>query len=320
MRTGRRVAVLACAALLAACGSTGSTGADGSTSSAPAEQPAASPGAAQAAVSKVLLVVVENHSLDQMRREMPYTFGLAQEYAYATGFTALTHPSLPNYLGIAGGDMFGVTDDGPPSEHVIHGQSVFGQALAVGKTARVYAEGMPGRCVVTDGGDRYAVRHNPWAYFVDERESCLAHDVPLDHLAADVSAGRLPNAGLLVPNLCHDAHDDDCDLADADQWMREQVGMVLAGPDFRSGRLAVVVTADEDDHSQDNKVLTTVYHPGLRGRVVDAALTPYSLTRFYAQVLGVPPLRAAASAPDLATAFGLRVTDHVVSTASRTGV
>ena len=265
------------------------------------------PSARSARVSKVLVVVVENHSLDQMSHDMPYTFGLAEKYGYATDYTSLTHPSEPNYLGIAGGDMFGVTDDGPPSAHVVHGQSVFGQALEAGRTARLYADGMPGPCAPSDGGDRYAVKHNPWAYFVDERDQCAVNDVGLDQLGPDVKAGHLPAVGMLVPNLCHDAHDSDCDLGDADAWMKEQVGEVLAGPDFRSGRLAVVVTADEDDHSQDNKVLTTVFHPGLSHKVVSTPLTPYSLTRLYADVVGAPPLRNAASAPDLAEAFGLDV-------------
>ncbi|GAA1915837.1 phosphatidylinositol-3-phosphatase [Nocardioides marmoribigeumensis] len=258
-------------------------------------------------MTKLLVVVVENHSLDQMRRDLPYTFGLAKKYGYATGYTALTHPSEPNYLGIVGGDTFGVTDDGPPSEHVVHGRSVFGQALASGHTARVYAEGMTSSCALTDGGDRYAVKHNPWAYFVDERDACSVDDVSLDQLSPDVEAGHLPDAGLLVPNLCHDAHDADCDLSDADAWMEEQLGLVMSGRDFESGRLAVVVTADEDDHHQDNKVLTAVFHPGLDGKVVSTPLTHYSLTRLYDDVLGVPHLRGAADAPDLAKAFGLDV-------------
>lgn len=258
-------------------------------------------------MTKLLVFVVENHSLEQMSREMPYTFGLAQQYGYATAFTALTHPSLPNYLAIAGGDMFGVVDDDPPSSHTAPGPSVFGQALELGRTARVYAEGMPGNCALEDGGDRYAVRHNPWTYFADERSQCRQDDVAMDTFASDVSSGELPNTGMVIPNTCNDAHDSDCDLGDADAWMRKYLGRVLAGPDFASGRLAVVVTADEDDGSQDNKVLTTVLHLSQHGHVVDTPLSPYSLTRLYEQIVGAPFLGHAATAPDLAAAFGLPV-------------
>jgi hypothetical protein len=272
------------------------------TSSRP--QSAPSPAGKQP-VTKLLVFVVENHSLDEMRAQMPEAFALAERYGYATQYRALTHPSLPNYLAIAGGSTFGVTDDDSPAGHVIHGPSVFGQAIEAGRTAKVYADGMPGTCSLGTSGDRYAVKHNPWAYFVDEHALCARYDVPLQGFAADAASGSLPNAGLVIPNLCHDAHDADCDLADADAWLRDQVAAVLAGPDFAAGRLAVVLTADEDDHSQDNLVLTTVLHPSQRGHVVSTPLTHYSLTRLYDQVLRVPLLGQAATAPDMAQAFGL---------------
>jgi phosphatidylinositol-3-phosphatase len=83
----------------------------------------------------------------------------------------------------------------------------------------------------------------------------------------------------------------------------------LASSDFTSGKLAVVVTADEDDSTSGNKVLTVVLHASLDGshKVVSTALTHYSLSRFYSQTTGGSPLRKAAAAPDMAEAFGLTV-------------
>jgi acid phosphatase len=255
-------------------------------------------------MDKLLVFVVENHSFDAMRRQMPYIFGLARKYAYATGYRAIAHPSLPNYLAMTGGDTYGVTDDRDPAAHPVRAPSVFGQALAAGRTAKTYAEGMDRRCRTSNLG-RYAVRHNPWTYHVTERNACARLDVPLTALARDVARGRLPNAGLVVPDTCHDAHD--CPASVADAWLRAQVGLVMTGPDWRSGRLGIVVTADEDDHDQGNLVLTVVASPQLRSRVVRTPLTHYALARLYSEVLGVAPLRLAARAPSMATAFGLRV-------------
>lgn len=254
-------------------------------------------------VSKVLVFLVENHSYDEMRDEMPWVAALSDQYGYATGYRALTHPSLPNYLGIVGGSMFGVEDDHPPDRNPVSGESVFGQALALGKTARVYAEGMPENCALEDGGERYAIRHNPWAYFVDERDACLEHDVAMTALMDDVSSADLPNAGMVVPDTCHDGHD--CGLDVVDSWMRDQVGLVMSGPDWASGRLVVVITADEDDDNADNLVLTTVAHPSLDAVVVDTPFDHYALTRLFDDVLGAAPLREAASAASLADEFGL---------------
>jgi hypothetical protein len=256
------------------------------------------------AVSKVLVVVEENHSLAQMESGMPYAFSQAKAYGYATSWTAITHPSLPNYIAIASGKTYGITDDNAPSSHKLTGPSVFGQARAAGRTARLYAEGETSNCMQGNTG-RYAVKHNPWAYFVDsaERAGCSTDDVPFTRLAADVIAGALPNVGMVVPDLCNDAHD--CSLATADAWFKALMTKVYAGADWQSGRLVVVLTADEDDKKSGNKVLTAVLHPSLAGKVVTTALTHYSLTRFLEDVAGAAHLNGAATAPDMAAAFGL---------------
>lgn len=265
---------------------------------------ATAPSASGGSVSptKVLAFVEENHSYQQMHDQMPYLFELAQHYGYATDWSAISHPSLPNYLAITGGSTFGVADDNSPVAHPISGPSVFDQAINAGKTAKTYAETMPSNCALEPSG-QYAVKHNPWAYFVDSRNRCNREDVPLTQLASDASNGTLPNVGMVIPNLCDDGHS--CSLPVADGWLRAQLPNILDGPDFTSGRLTVVVTADEDDKASGNKVLTVVMHAGMTPTVVSTPLTHYSLTRYYAQVLGVTPLGVGASAPDMKVAFGL---------------
>lgn len=256
-------------------------------------------------VSKLLVVVEENASLDQMSRQMPYTFSLAKRFGYATSYYGLMHPSLPNYLAMVSGQTHGVEDDRSPDVHALPGRTVFGQALAQGRTAAVYADGMPEPCATDSGGDDYAVKHNPWPYFVSERGECRANDLPFRQIGSAIRHGRLPNVGMVVPNLCNDAHD--CSLRAADDWFKDLMVKVFAGPDWRSGRLAVVLTADEDDRSQDNKVLTVVIHGSQRSNVVDVRLDHYSLAGLYADVLHAPPLGNAASAASMAKAFDLPV-------------
>lgn len=321
-RWGQALGLMAVATAVAACGS----GSSSTTTAAPSPsdvsatptrgthqthavrpaRPSRDPSQAAAGPTKVLVFMVENHSLDEMLTQMPWTAALADRYGYATDYQAMTHPSLPNYLAIAGGSTFGVADDADPSSHPISGPSVFGRALGVGDTARVYAESMTGTCSTTPAGE-YAVKHNPWAYFVDERAACDRYDVPLEQLASDARAGRLPGAGLVIADMCHIAHD--CPLATADEWLRTQVAPVLAGPDFRQGRLVVVITADEDDRSDSNRVLTVVASTGMpEHEVVATPLTHLSLSRLYAEVVGFAPLREAVGAPSLARAFRLDVT------------
>jgi phosphatidylinositol-3-phosphatase len=253
---------------------------------------------------KLLVFVVENHSLSQMRHQMPWTARLADTYGYATHYRGMAHPSLPNYLAIAGGSTFGIRDDASPPAHRLPGHSVFGAARKAGLSAHVYAESMGSTCALASRGE-YAVRHNPWTYFPHDRRSCRASDTSLARFARDVRRGRLPRAGMVVPNLCHDAHD--CPLATADAWLKDEVGRAMSGPDYTSGRLAIVITADENDGSPGNRVLTVVVHPSVQGVVTSAALNHLSLCRLYTQVLGVPALRHARHAQSMSKAFGLQL-------------
>ncbi len=308
MTLGMRLAVPLAALLLSGCAAIGGAvfAPSGKTVATTTESSVGRTSrAAKVPATKVVVFVVENHSLRQMRSGMPFVNDLASRYGYTTHYRAITHPSLPNYLAIIGGSTSGVVDDDWPSEHPIPGISVFGQALATGRTAATYAEGMPQPCAETDGGLRYAVRHNPWVYYVDERPDCLQFDLSMAQLGPDVAAGTLPNVGLVIPDLCHDAHD--CRLGSADAWLRKQVRLVKSGPDWAAGRLAIVITADEDDHSQNNRVLTVVAHPSIHHAVVRTPLTHYALSRSLSLVAGGEPLGHASTAPSLLAAFGVLV-------------
>ncbi len=306
----RRVTVLlACLLVVAGCTTASSPSESSASSMTPPVSTSASEKSLPSGVSKVLVVVEENHSLSQMRDGMPSLYALAQQYGYATDYRAVAHPSLPNYLAIAGGSTFGVRDDASPSAHLLTGPSVFGAALAAGRTAGVYAESMPSACATGPSGP-YAVKHTPWAYFVDEAALCRAGTVPSGTpaggaLAADVAAGRLPTVGMLVPDLDHDAHDGT--LAAADAWLQGWLSTIMVGPDFTAGHLAIVVTSDEDDRSAGNHVLTVVIAPGVSHEVVTSPLSHFSLTGLLCEVAGVPPLRQAAGAPSFAMAFGLEL-------------
>lgn len=262
-------------------------------------------GAATSTPTKVLTIVEENHSYAQAKAGMPYLMGLANRYAYATNFHAIRHPSLPNYIAIAGGDTFGVTTDKEPipSPHIGNAPSVFGQAIGRGLTARSYEESMVGTCSATSGGG-YAPKHNPWVYFGAEAAQCRSFDVPATGFLADAAANRLPNAGMLVPNQANDAHNGT--LATADNWLKARLPTVLASSDFTSGRLTVVVTFDEDArNTSTNQILTVVMNAGMtKHGPVATSLDLYAVTGYYDHVLGGPLLRKATTG--LAGAFGLQ--------------
>jgi len=278
------------------------------TSSAPrpAASSAASPAGSLRDVRKILVIMEENHSIQQIFPSgMPYLWSLAQRYAYATDWTDVAHPSLPNYLAIFAGSAFNDPQDCPPAPGCSYpGPSVFGQALARGESAKAYEESMPGPCAAGFVGE-YDVNHNPWAYFPSEASSCRAHDVPAGTpaggaLAGDVHAGALPDVGLVTPNLLHDGHDGT--PAQADAWLRGWIPVLMSGPDWRSGRLAIVVVFDEGETTE--QVPFVLMTPGLSGVKISKPANQYALTRLIDAVIGAPPLRQADSATDVASLLG----------------
>jgi hypothetical protein len=260
-------------------------------------------------ITKLAVIIEENHTLGEMQAGMPNLAALAAQYGYTTNFKAITHPSLPNYFALAAGTTFGVTDDANPPTHNTSSQSIFGQAIAAGKTAKTYAESMPSNNYPSDSLP-YTAHHNPWVYFTAEATSANTFNVPSGTVASgnlrtDVLANALPNVSLIVPNKDNDAHDGS--LATADTWLKNWLDLMMASTDFTSGKLAIVITADEDDSSGDNTVLTVVLHASLNGahKVVTSPLTLYSITRAAAEVTGTTPLQNGASAASLLAAFGL---------------
>ena len=258
--------------------------------------------AAPVPATKIIVFLEENHSLGALN-SMPYLKSLAGKFGQAAHWSDVGHPSLPNYLAIFGGARFGHlgSDCSPSSGCQARVPSVFGQAVSAGKTAGGFEESMPSACDLTDAGE-YAVQHNPWPYFFAERSSCKTGE-PAHGDAALTRAVRagLPNVSIVTPDLIDDAHDGT--LAQADAWLKKHIPLVMAGKDYQSGHLAIVVVFDEG--SSTELVPFVLVSPATSHVIDKTHLNHYALTALIDHVLGVSPLRNARNAPDIRPAFGL---------------
>ena len=320
-------AALGCLLLVAGCGSVTSgqatLGTPASTGPAGTALPAAAtsatvtpatvtPGtgsAARATVTKILVIMEENHSAGQVFPSgMPYLWKLARRFGRATAWRAIGHPSLPNYLAILAGSAFNYPSDCAPAAGCRYpGPTVFGQAVAAGRTARAYEESMPSRCAAVSSGP-YDVNHNPWAYFPAEARLCRSRDVPAGtpargRLAADARAGSLPDVGLVTPDVNHDAHNGT--LAAADAWLRSWLPVLMSGPDWRARRLAIAIVFDEAEATQ--RVPFVLIAPGVSGAVDRRPANHYALTRLIDEIARTRLLRKAATAANIAPSLGLRL-------------
>lgn len=233
----------------------------------------------------------------------PFENSLAKQCGLATNDNGVSHPSLPNYLAATGGSTFGVTDDASPSAHQISANSIFGQVGQAGLTWRSYNEAMPRNCDTSPSGE-YAVKHNAAAYYLAIRTACGTNDVPLEgFLDRDITAGSLPSFSFVTPNLCNDTHD--CPVQAGDEWLATWIPKILAGPNYTSGNTLVIITWDEAEGSS-NRIPTIVIGPSVpAGTVAAQRFDHYALLRTTEDILGLPHLQAAASAPSMAGAFGL---------------
>jgi phospholipase C len=213
---------------------------------------------------------------------------------------------LPNYLGATAGSTFDVADDGAPPSHPINADNLFRQVRAAGGTEKSYEESMPESCALRSTG-RYAVKHNPAAYFADpaDRAACAADDVAMGtttsgNLADDVARDRLPTFAFVTPDLCDDTHD--CSVARGDAWLRTWMPKILSSPAYLSGSTAVVLVYDEST-PVPNVFITPSTPPGAR---FDGAVDHYALLRATEEMLGIDALLgAAATARDLRPVFNM---------------
>jgi hypothetical protein len=209
-------------------------------------------------------------------------------------------PSLPNYLGATSGSTQGIADDGDPSAHSFTVDNLFRQVRAAGGTERSFAESMPGPCSLVSAGS-YAAKHNPAVYYEGggDRSSCQADDLPFSAFSSVLASGRLPAFTSITPNICDDMHD--CSVATGDQWLTTWVPQILATTSYRSGATALFIVWDEP-----TPLANLVVAPSVRpGTVSGTAVTHYSLLRATEEMLGLPLLGGAATAPDLRTVFGI---------------
>ena len=263
-------------------------------------------GAAPPSYDHVIWIWMENKNLDAVldSSSAPFLRSLAESCGTAVRYVDHgIHPSLPNYLAATSGGTQGVADDSSPSAHALPNDNVFRQVRALGKVAKSYEEAMPANCTLRSTS-RYAVKHNPAAYYVggDDRAACQRDNVPFDQFLPDLSGG-LPAFSLITPDICNDMHD--CPVATGDKWLNDAVSAIIASATYREGRTAVFVVFDESEGGGTTPFVAIAPSivPGTR---VATELDHYSLLAFTEDALGVPTrLGSAATAPSMADAFGL---------------
>lgn len=227
---------------------------------------------------------MENHT-PQEALSGPFTASLAARYRVAANYSAITHPSVPNYLALTSGQTWGVMDD---SYHVLPQLDLGDQLTTAGITWRAYMDGLTSRGCL-DSPLPYDPGHNPFAFYGGR---CPSNVVPLTSLSADL-AQNAPQFAWISPDDCHNGHS--CAVSVSDDWLRQTVSLIMSSDAWKANGI-LFVTWDEDDGSADNRVLTLVVAPGLSPLVSNLPYNHYSLLATIEDLLGVARLGEAARA------------------------
>ena len=218
----------------------------------------------------IVTILMENHALSDIigNPTAPFMNTLASTWSLATNYTAVNHPSLPNYLALVSGQQFAAwsqSDCNPgPSCTAGNAANIVDRLDARDLTWKAYMEGYPsscgtqcspGNCFLGDNGaTQYAARHNPFVYFgdiVNSTERCSrivpanstlsgADDLFLSDLESTDSSS---NFMWLTPNLCNDMHD--CPISTGDTYLSQLVPKILGSELFTDHKAALFIAFDE---------------------------------------------------------------------------
>jgi len=235
----------------------------------------------------------------------PYINGtLIAEGSLATDTSALTHPSVNNYLGDMSGQLYdtvppavgsAVTDTCTPSNGgcSTNAWNLFDGLQSAGKTWATYEEDMPSACYTAYQSGNYVERHNPAPYFdqIRDNPARCADDKPYTALATDLkSTATTPTFSFITPNLQDDMHDGTVNQADT--WLKNNLPTVFDSPAWKTQHSLLILTEDENDGTGGNLVpLLFVSSDGSvpAGHKDATAYTQYDTLRTVEDCLGVTP-------------------------------
>ncbi len=247
-------------------------------------------------IAHVFIIMEENKPISLINGNSinaPYINSLISKYGLATNYSAVTHPSLPNYLAITSGSTDGITNDcNPPGAGcIVNVKNIADEIENSGRTWKEYAESMPSACYMYNSGN-YATKHNPFIYYsdiADNKTRCQKHVVPFSQLSSDLrSVSTTPNYAFITPNLCNDMHN--CSIEVGDYWLSQTVPLILNSKAFISQPSLLIITWDEG-YVANNTVAAIVAGSAAKNKYVsNKPLDHYSVLSTIESIWRLKPL------------------------------
>ena len=234
----------------------------------------------------IVTIVLENQGINNTygahcSGNCTYITQLANMYGLSLNYSAVGHPSLPNYLALTSGGNYTT----PPFDRdcfpesigcLVSTLNIMDSVESSGRTWKAYIEDYTGGGCSRAGNAFYANQHNPFVYYADiyNNATRCARIVNADpgasgylalptQLLSDLnSASSASNYMWLSPNLCNDGHDLCAALnnpvSQQNQYLSQLVPSILDSTVFRTQRAALLVVWDESATTR-NDVVTAIW-------------------------------------------------------------
>lgn len=216
----------------------------------------------------IVVVIDENKNYSDVigNSAAPFINSLVASGTLFTSYSAVTHPSEPNYLALFSGSTQGVADDG--TYFFPNTPTLAGELVQAGYTFTGYAESSSTRS------------HDPWESFGDSQNLGQSFSqFPTDF-------NQLPTVSFVIPNLNDDMHDGT--VAQGDQWLSTNLSAYATWAQANNSLL--IVTFDESDSSSSNQIPTIIVGDGIPVGQSTQALNHYSLLHTIENMYGLPGL------------------------------
>jgi len=193
----------------------------------------------------LVVILMENHNIGEIYGTATYMTKLADQNVLLQAYTAVDHPSEPNYLAIASGQTFN-----PPSGddlyHVFNAKNVVDGLESVGLTWRAYSESAAGACDTANPD----VRHIPFLFFSDVATDAArcGRVIPTTpntdgEVIAELNSASPSSFIWLTPNDSNNMHTGT--IARGDAYLQNLVPQILGSKTFTATRAALFIVYDE---------------------------------------------------------------------------
>ena len=275
----------------------------------------------------VFLLVMESEPIKAIigNPDAPILNALAKDYGLATNYSGVGDPSEPNYVGMLGGDTFGLSTDDPywfPGQ-TVNASNLMTQLETAGMTWRGYFQNMPypgfrGYCYpekcngIPDSDTQYVAKHNGIVNFANmQNPTEFGKMFPFGQLATDLAAGNVSNFSYIVPDECDDMHgappwcvdsgptsgiQQSFLIARGDAFVGKVVNAITSSSIWQTGNNAIIITFDEGNTPTGTIATIVITSHGPRGVTDKTSLNHFSLLASVEATFSLPCLANACTA------------------------